>query len=60
MYEMMIDVCDEENVFLFRGPGCRTRMPEWWRDHLRRIDQQHPCLGTIGGKTEIVRQWERE
>jgi hypothetical protein len=65
MYKMMINVCGEENVFLFRGPGCRTRMLEWWRDHLHRAEDGEEIhsirvWGTIRGKAEIVRQWARE
>jgi hypothetical protein len=38
MYKMEMNVSDQQRVFLFRGPGCRKAMLEWWRDHLRRAE----------------------
>ena len=38
IYKMMIDVSGGERVFLFRGPGCRTKMIQCWDDHLNRAD----------------------
>ena len=65
MYKMMIDVSGEERVFLFRGPGCRTKMIEWWDDHLNRAGGDEDIRrirvwGTVGNKTEIVREWTPE
>ena len=62
MYKMMIDVSGEERAFLFRGPGCRKRMLEWWHDHLGRAEdgediREIRVWGTVGDKTHIVREW---
>jgi len=62
MYKMMIDVSGEERVFLFRGPGCRARMLEWYYDHLRRAveDEEIGSIrvwGTVGNKTDILLEW---
>jgi hypothetical protein len=64
MYKMMIDVSGEERAFLFRGPGCRKRMLEWWHDHLGRAEggediRKIRVWGTVGNKTDIVREWAR-
>ena len=65
MYKMMIDISGQHRVFEFRGPRCRTKMLEWWDDHLRRAegdeDIRSICVwGTVGGKTEIVLAWPPE
>jgi len=62
MYKMMIDVSGEERVLLFCGPGYRKRMLEWWDELLSRAedgeDIREICVwGTVGNKTDIVRQW---
>jgi hypothetical protein len=50
MYKMEINVSGQQRIFLFRGPGCRKAMFEWWHDHVRRAEAgeerpQHPRLG---------------
>ena len=48
--------------FLFRGPGCRKEMLEWWRDHLWRVETGEDIRsirvwGTVGNKTDIIFEW---
>jgi len=62
MYKMEINVSGQQRVFLFRGPGCRKAMLEWWRDHLRRATggediRNIRVWGTVGNKTDIVLEW---
>ena len=62
MYKMEINVSGEQRIFLFRGPGCRKAMLEWWRDHLRRATAGEDIRnirvsGTVGNKTDIVLEW---
>ena len=61
---MEINVSGQQRVFLFRGPGCRRAMFEWWRDHLRRAEAGEDCSirvwGTVGNKTDLVLEWARE
>jgi hypothetical protein len=64
MYKMMIDISGEERVFLFRGPGCRKRMLEWWDDHLGRAEdgediREIRVWGDVGNKTVIINEWRR-
>ena len=64
MYKMEINVSGQQRVFLFRGPGCRKAMLEWWRDHLRRAEAGEDIRGirvwgTVGNKTDIVLEWPR-
>jgi hypothetical protein len=59
MYKMEINVSGQQHVFLFRGPGCRKTMLEWWRDHLRRAEAGEDIRsirvwGTVGNKTDII------
>ena len=65
MYKMVIDVSGEQRVLLFRGPHSRTKMLEWWDDFLRRADGDEDIRsirvwGTVGNRTEIVREWSPE
>jgi hypothetical protein len=62
MYKMEINVSGQRRVFLFRGPGCRKAMLEWWRDHLLRAEagadvRNIRVWGTVGNKTDIVLEW---
>jgi SPX domain protein involved in polyphosphate accumulation len=61
MYKMEINVSGQQRILLFRGPGCRKVMLEWWRDHLHRAevgeDIRIRVLGTVGNKTDIVLEW---
>jgi hypothetical protein len=62
MYKMEIDVSGQPRIFLFRGPGCRKAMLEWWRDHLRRAEAGEDIRsirvwGTVGNKTDILLEW---
>jgi hypothetical protein len=62
MYKMEINVSGQQRIFLFRGPGCRKAMLEWWRDRLRRAKAGEDIrsirvLGTVGNKTDIVLEW---
>jgi hypothetical protein len=62
MYKMEINVSGQQRIFLFRGPGCRKAMLEWWRDHLHRAEAGEDfcsirVLGTVGNKTDIVLEW---
>jgi hypothetical protein len=62
MYKMEINVSAQQRIFLFRGPGCRKAMLEWWRDHLHRAEAGEDIrsirvLGTVGNKTDIVLEW---
>ena len=46
-------------VFLFRGPGCRKTILDWWYDHLDRADAGEDIRsirvwGTVGNETDIV------
>ena len=64
MYKMMNDISGEERVFLFRGPGCRKRMLEWWDDHLGRAEDGEDIRkirvrGDVGNKTDIIHEWRR-
>jgi len=64
MYKTEINVSGQQRVFLFRGPGCRKAMLEWWRDHLRRAKAGEDIRnirvwGTVGNKTDIVLEWPR-
>jgi hypothetical protein len=64
MYKMEIGVSGQQRVFLFRGPGCRKAMLEWWRDHLYRAESGEDIRnirvwGTVGNKTDIVLEWPR-
>ena len=64
MYKMEIYVSGQQRVFLFRGPGCRRAMLEWWRDHLHRAASGEDIRnirvwGTVGNKTDIVLEWPR-
>jgi hypothetical protein len=64
VYKMEINVSGQQRIFLFRGPGCRTAMLEWWRDHLRRAKAGEDIRnirvwGTVGNKTDIVLEWPR-
>ena len=59
MYKMEINVSGQQHVFLFRGPGCRKTMLEWWRDHLDRAGAGEDIRsirvwGTVGNKTDII------
>ena len=64
MYKMMIDVSGTEHVFLFRGPGCRSKMTQWLDDYLGRSAMEDIRAirdwGTVGNKNEIVREWVRD
>jgi hypothetical protein len=64
MYKMVIDLSGEERVYLFRGPGCRKAMLKWWSDHLDRAVTEDiisvRVWGTVGNKTDIVREWFRQ
>jgi hypothetical protein len=62
MYKMEINISGQQRVFLFRGPGCRKSMLEWWRDHLRRAEagegiRNIRVWGTVGNKTDILLEW---
>jgi len=62
MYKMEINVSGQQRVFLFRGPGCRKSMLEWWCDYLGRAEagediQGIRVWGTVGNKTDIVLEW---
>ena len=62
MYKMQINVSGQQRVFLFRGPGCRKAMLEWWRHHLLRAEagadvRNIRVWGTVGNKTDIVLEW---
>ena len=62
MYKMEIDVSGQPRIFLFREPGCRKAMLEWWRDHLRRAEVGEDIhsirvWGTVGNKTDILLEW---
>ena len=62
MYKMEINVSSQQRIFLFRGPGCRKAMLEWWGDHLHRVEAGEDIrsirvLGTVGNKTAIVLEW---
>jgi hypothetical protein len=62
MYKMQINVSGQQRVFLFRGPGCRKAMLEWWRDHLLRAEagadvRNIRVWGTVGNKTDILLEW---
>ena len=64
MYKMEINVSGQQRVFLFRGPGCRKAMLEWWRNHLLRAEagadvRNIRVWGTVGNKTDIVLEWPR-
>jgi hypothetical protein len=63
MYKMEINVSGQQRVFLFRGPGCRKTMLQWWSDHLDRAATEHirsiRVWGTVGNKTDIVLEWPR-
>ena len=64
MYKMEINVSGQQRAFLFRGPGCRKTMLEWWRDHLDRAEAGEDIRsirvwGTVGNKTDIVRKWAK-
>jgi hypothetical protein len=59
---MEINVSGQQRVYLFRGPGCRKAMFEWWRDHLCRAEADEDIRnirvwGTVGNKTDIVLEW---
>jgi hypothetical protein len=65
VYKMEINVPGSSGFFLFRGPGCRRAMLEWWRDHLRRAEAGEDIYsirvwGTVGNKTDLVLEWARE
>src|SRR5215813_8736673 len=62
MYKMEINISGQQRMFLFRGPGCRKVMFEWWRDHLSRAEAGEDIRsirvwGTVGNKTDIVLEW---
>ena len=62
MYKMEINVSGQLRVFLFRGPGCRKSMLDWWYDHLDRAEAGEDIRGirvwgTVGNKTDIVLEW---
>jgi hypothetical protein len=62
MYKMQINVSGQQRLFLFRGPGCRKAMLEWWRDHLLRAEagadvRNIRVWDTVGNKTDIVLEW---
>ena len=62
MYKMEINVLGQQRIFLFRGPGCRKAMFEWWHDHVRRAEAGEDARsirvwGTVGNKTDIVLEW---
>ena len=64
MYKMEINVSGQQRVYLFRGPGCRKAMLEWWRDYLLRAEADADVRsirvwGTVGNKTDIVLEWQR-
>ena len=64
MYKMRINVSGQHCIFLFRGPGCRKEMLEWWRDHLWRVETGEDIRsirvwGTVGNKTDIIIDWPR-
>jgi hypothetical protein len=64
MYKMMIDVSGTEQVFVFRGPRCRSKMTQWLDDYLGRAAAEDiraiRVWGTVGNKNEIVREWIRD
>ena len=45
MYKMEINVSGQHRVFLFRGPGCRKSMLEWWCDYLGRAEAGEDIQG---------------
>ena len=62
MYKMEINVSGQQRIFLFRGPGCRRSMLEWWFDYLGRAEAGQDVRGirvrgTVGNKTDIVLEW---
>ena len=62
MYKMEINVSGQQRAFLFRGPGCRKTMLEWWCDSLGRTEAGEDVRsirvwGTVGNKTDLVHQW---
>jgi len=64
MYKMEINVSGQQRIFLFRGPGCRKAMFEWWHDHVRRAEAGEDISsirvwGTVGNKTDVVLEWAR-
>jgi hypothetical protein len=64
MYKMEINVSGQHRAFLFRGPGCRKAMLEWWRDHLGRAKAGEDIRnirvwGTVGNKTDMVLEWPK-
>jgi hypothetical protein len=64
MYKMEINVSGQQRIFLFRGPGCRKAMLEWWRDHLLRAEtgadvHNIRVWGTVSNKIDIVLEWPR-
>lgn len=64
MYKMMIDVSGEDRINVFRGPGGRKTMLQWWDDYLDRAKGEEDIRsirvwGTVGNKTDLDRQWVR-
>jgi hypothetical protein len=37
---MVIDIAGEQRTFLFRGPGCRKKMFEWYDDYLDKATER--------------------
>ena len=57
MYKMIIDISGEDRVFIFRGPGCRRKMLEWYSDYRKKAAEQIKSIrvwGTVGSKTDMV------
>ena len=60
VYKMIIDISGEDRVFIFRGPGCRKKMLEWYSDYRKKAAEQIKSIrvwGTVGNKTDVVLEW---
>ena len=64
MYKMMIDVSGTEHTFVFRGPGCRSKMTQSLDDYLGRSTVEDiraiRVWGDVGNKRDLVREWIRD
>ena len=62
MYKMVIDISSEARVLIFRGPGCRKRMMNWYDDYHGKAAECEEIKrirvwGTVGNKTNLVLEW---
>ena len=64
MYKMVVNISDEPRIFLFRGPGCRKKMLDWYYHYLDKAAESAEVniksirvWGTIANRSDMVLEW---